>query len=272
MVPIRSRSAADRDGGGGLFQHFLVAALERAVALTQMDGGALAVAEHLELDMAGIAQVFFKVDGRVPERRLGLRARLGDQGGEVVRIFDHLHAAPTAARRRLDDHRIADLVRDRRRLVRIAHRAGRSGDERQAQSARLALRGNLVAHDPDVFGFGADELQPVLLHDLREARVLRQKAVARVDRVGLADLGRRDDVGDIQIAVGGRRRADADRLVRQAHVHGVGVGGRVDRDRADAHFVRGPVDAQRDFAPVGDQQLLDGHQSMMTSGWSYSTG
>jgi hypothetical protein len=41
-------------------------------------------------------------------------------------------------------------------------------------------------------------------------------------------------------------------------VHGVGVGGGMHRDRLDAHFVAGAVDAQRDLAAIGDQDLLDG--------------
>ena len=66
--------------------------------------------------------------------------------------------------------------------------------------------------------------------------------------------------GDVEIAVAGRRRADADRVVGEPDVHRVGIGGRMHRDRLDAHFVRGAVDAQRDLAAVGDQDLLDGHR------------
>ena len=41
----------------------------------------------------------------------------------------------------------------------------------------------------------------------------------------------------------------------------------MDRDGADAHFVAGAVDPERDLAAVGDQQLLSiGHQPMITSG------
>jgi hypothetical protein len=40
----------------------------------------------------------------------------------------------------------------------------------------------------------------------------------------------------------------------------------MDRDRLDAHFVAGTMDSERDLAAVGDQQLLDLHQPMITSG------
>ena len=135
-----------------------------------------------------------------------------------------------------------------------------AGDQRQAELGGGALGLDLVAHDPDMLGLGADPDDVVALDDLGELRVLGEEAVAGVDRVGVDDLGGRDDVGDVEVGVGRRRRADADRLVGEADVHRVGVGGRMDGDRLDAHLVAGAVDAQRDLAAVGDQQLLDRHR------------
>ncbi len=89
--------------------------------------------------------------------------------------------------------------------------------------------------------------------DLGELGVLGKEAVARMDRVGAGDFGGRDDRGDVEIAVGGRRRADADRMVGQADMHRVGIGGRMHRHGLDAHFMRRAVDAERDLAAVGDQ-------------------
>lgn len=80
-----------------------------------------------------------------------------------------------------------------------------------------------------------------------------------MDRVRAGDFGGGDDRGDVEIAVLRRGRADADRFVGEAHMHGVGVGGRMHRHRLDAHFMAGAMDAERDFAPVRDQQLFDGH-------------
>ena len=110
-----------------------------------------------------------------------------------------------------------------------------------------------------MLGLGADPDQIVTLDDLGELRILAQEAVARVDRVGVDDFGGRDDVGDVQIGVGRRRRADAYCFVGKAHVHRIGIGGRMDGNRLDAHFVAGAVDPERDLAAVGDQQLLDFH-------------
>ena len=49
----------------------------------------------------------------------------------------------------------------------------------------------------------------------------------------------------------------------EAHVHGVGVGGRVHRNRLDAHLVRRAVDAQRDLAAVGDEDAGYRHRRLI---------
>ena len=41
----------------------------------------------------------------------------------------------------------------------------------------------------------------------------RQEAVAGMDRLDVGDLGGGDDARDVEVALGGRRPADADRLV-----------------------------------------------------------
>ena len=110
-----------------------------------------------------------------------------------------------------------------------------------------------------MLGLGTDPAQPVALDDFSELGVFREEAVAGVDRVGMGDFGGRDDVGHVEIGIFGSGRADADRFVGQADVHRVAVGGRVNRNRGDAHFVARTMNPQRDFAAVGDQQFLDRH-------------
>jgi hypothetical protein len=116
----------------------------------------------------------------------------------------------------------------------------------------------------------------VRLEDVGEAGVLRQEAVAGMDRVRAGDLAGRDDLGDVQIAVARRRRADADALVGELHMHGVGVGGGMHRDGRDAQLLAGAQHAQRDLAAVGDEDLLEHGRvppySITTSGSPNSTG
>ena len=50
--------------------------------------------------------------------------------------------------------------------------------------------------------------------------------------------------------------ANANGFVGHLHVHGVGVGFRIDRHRADIQFLAGADDADGDLTAVRDQNLL----------------
>ena len=67
-----------------------------------------------------------------------------------------------------------------------------------------------------MLGAGADEDDLMLLENLGESRVLRKKAVARMDRVRAGDLASRDDRRDVEVAFACRRRPDAYALVGEA--------------------------------------------------------
>ena len=100
-------------------------------------------------------------------------------------------------------------------------------------------------------------MQIVVGEDFGEAGVLGQKAVARMHGVGAGDLAGRKQRRDVEIAVLRGRRADADALVGEPHMHGVGVGGGMHRDGRDAQFLAGPQDAQRNFAAIGYEDLVE---------------
>ncbi len=161
----------------------------------------VAVAEHLELDVARVAEIFLHVDGVVAERRAGFGRGLAHQAFELFLARHDLHAAPAAARRRLDQDRVADLLRQALCFPDRLERSFRAGDERQAELGRGALGLDLVAHRPDMLGLGADPDDVVELDDLRELRVFGEEAVAGVDGVGVDHFGGRNDVGDVEVGI-----------------------------------------------------------------------
>ena len=73
----------------------------------------------------------------------------------------------------------------------VGGQAGRGRDEADAD-VEVSLGLGLVAHAPDGARGRTDERDPLLLAARREQRVLRQEAVAWVDRL---DVG--DGVGDV---------------------------------------------------------------------------
>ena len=71
-------------GRGAFLPDLLVAALQRTVALAEMNRAALAVAEHLDLDVARLGEIFFEIDRVVAEGRLRLDLGVGDGVDELV--------------------------------------------------------------------------------------------------------------------------------------------------------------------------------------------
>ena len=106
-------------------------------------------------------------------------------------------------------------------------------------------------------GLRPDEVHIVLAENFGEARVLGEEAVARMHRVGAGDLAGGEQRRNVEIAVLGRRRADADALVGEPHMHGVGVRRRMHRDRRDAELLAGAQHAQRDLSAIGDQDFIE---------------
>ena len=71
LADLVTRDDVER-GRGAFLHHLLMAALQRAIALAEMNGVAAAVTNQLDLDMARSLQIFFEIDRVVAERGLGL--------------------------------------------------------------------------------------------------------------------------------------------------------------------------------------------------------
>ena len=240
-----------------LLDELLVAPLDRALALAEMDHRAVVIAENLELDVPRRLDVLLDVDVGDAERRLRLALRGLHRVRQLRRRPHDAHAAAAAAGRRLHDHRIADLLRELERLLLVVDRAVAARENRHAGLLHHAARARFVAHQADRLRIGPDELDVARLAHFGEVRALGEKPVAGVDCVGAGDFRRADHGGDVQVAVGAARRPDADVLVGELDVQLVLVRLGVDRDRLDAELAARVDDPQRDFPAVRDQYLLE---------------
>ena len=146
---------------------------------------------------------------------------------------------------------------DRHRVVVGADAAVGAGHHRDAEALGGLLGLDLVAHDADVLGLRADEMQIVVGEDFGEARVLGQKAVAGMHGVGAGDFAGRQQRRNVEVAVLRRRRADADAFVGEPHMHRVGVGGGMHGDGGDAELLAGAQHAQRDLSAIGYQDFVE---------------
>ena len=258
VSPISSRCAGIERGRGAFLQHLLVAALQRAIALAEMDGVAPAVAEHLDFDVARPLQIFFQIDRVVAEGGLGFASARSkapsESSSSVCATFMPRPPPPAAA-----------LTSTGKPISRAIASASASDVTPPSEPGTTGMPSFLAVRLASILSpirrmcsaLGPMKSNVVLAEDFGEARVLRQKAVARMHRVGAGDLAGGEQRRDVEIAVARRRRADADAFVGEPHMHGVGVGGRMHRDRRDAELLAGAQHAQRDLAAVGDQDFVE---------------
>src|SRR6185437_13303271 len=101
--------------GRRLLDQLLVPALDRAVALAEVDDGAVRVREHLHLDVAGIDQVSLEIDSRIGEELLALAGRAFKGLLQLVLGQRDAKALAAATAGRLHGDRVADLLGDRLR-------------------------------------------------------------------------------------------------------------------------------------------------------------
>jgi hypothetical protein len=202
-------------------------------------------------------QVLLDVDRVVAERHSRLGLRLLHVADELVGVPGHPHATAPTTGRCLDEHRVTHLRGEVKRLLRALHGAVGAGHARHARRHHRVARHGLVSHALDGLRGRADEGETGVSAGAGEPGVLGEEPVAGVDGVRARHQRGRDDVRDVQVALGGRRRPHADRLIGHSRVQAVPVGLGEDRHRADAELPACPYDAERDLAPVGDEYLSE---------------
>ncbi len=158
--------------GGRFLEQLLVAALDRALALAEVDAVAVRIREDLHLDVARLVQGLFHEHSPVAEGMLGFGLRALQRGRQVVPGANKTHASPATSRERLDHHRKLGIF-----FVGRQHRHAGFGGE--------LLRIRLVAHGADRGRGRTDPDAACFLHRCRELFVLREKPVARMNRITL---------------------------------------------------------------------------------------
>src|SRR5437763_5250807 len=179
-----------------------------------MNGPTVAVAQHLDLDVARLREIFLEIKRLIAEGGLGLRASGGERCDEVFRPLRYLHAPPAAPGSSLEENRKTKRMRHRYRLLIGGQAAIGPRHHRHAQSFRRAPGFDLVAHESNMRRLRPDEMNVVLSEYFGKACILREKAVTGMHRVGAGDLAGGQQRRDIEIAVAGRGRANAHALVR----------------------------------------------------------
>jgi hypothetical protein len=141
----------------GLLDDLLVAALDRAFALAEIDDVAVLVAQHLDLDVARIGDELLDEDAVVAEGGAASTCA-GEALAPPRRRRGDAHALAAAAGRGLDHHRVADLVGDGTACS--GPRSPRKPGTVETRGAARLLGLDLVAHGRDGRGFGPMKAMP----------------------------------------------------------------------------------------------------------------
>src|SRR6185312_3009158 len=113
LRPHRGPRLGIEKGAGPLLDDLLMAALDRAFAFAEMHDVAVAVAEHLDLDVARLLDILLDKDPVVAKARAGLARRAAPALAQLGVVAGDAHALTAAARRRLEHDRVADVAGDR---------------------------------------------------------------------------------------------------------------------------------------------------------------
>ncbi len=214
-----------RQGARGFLQELLVPALDGAVPLPKVDD-VLPIPQDLDLNVLRLLDVLLQVDGGVAKGSPGLLLGLLDRPFQLLLGVHQPHAPAPAPGGGLKDHGIADLLGGPFGLL----HAGKLIRPRNRGHPGLPGHlpgGGLVPKGPHILRGGTDEGDAVVPAHLGKGGVLRQEAVTGMNGVGPGHDGRGKQVRDVQVALPGRRRSDADGLVRQEHGKALLVGGGV---------------------------------------------
>ncbi len=237
-------------------------ALERAIALIQVDDVAVGVREHLHLEVPGVAHQLLDEHLVLAEGRARLATGRLDLLGQLVDVVDHAHAAAAAAPARLEHDGQADGLGDPPAFVVVVGQRRGGGHDRDVGLLRQMARGHLGAELLHDVRWRADEGDPGVGAGPGELRVLGEKAVTRVDGVHARIVGDLEDARHVQIGAHGFVAfAHHIALVRLEAVEGEAVLVRIDRHSLDAQFARRAEDANGDLTPVGDEQLVERPQT-----------
>ena len=240
--------------------------LRRAFALAQMHHVAVLIGQNLHFDVPRPFDVSFQIDAGIAEGRLGFGRRLLQGALQRQVVGRHAHAAAAAAGRGLDQHGKADFVGQPHRFFFVADQPIAARHDGHFGLAGHFAGRVFVAQLRHRFRRRADEVDVATAADFVEVRVLRQEAVAGMNRLHVADFGRADHAVDLQIAFGRFRRPDAIRLVGQFQIMRTAIGLAEDGDRFDAQFAAGADHPQSDFTAIGHQNAFE-HRRDRSSGF-----
>ncbi len=246
----------EHEGRRRFLDDFLMASLDGAFALAEMDQVAVLVAEDLNFNVARAVDPFFEIDFTGTEGALRFTRSGTHGGGEIGFAFYEAHAFAAAAGRGFEKDGVADLGGE---LGKIGLR---SRDDGGSGSGSELASGGFRPHLFNGLPGGPDEFYAGFGTGAGKFGVFAEKAVAGMNGVGAGEAGGIEDPMVREIAFRRGSGPDGDRFVGHLHVERAAIGFGKDGDAWDAEFAESAEDADGDLAAVRDQDFLE-HRSLI---------
>ena len=205
LVQLLAKVIRERPTGGHL-NDLLMASLDGAITLVQMNDVAGTIAKDLDLNVTGTLNELLHKDGTVAETGQSLTGGRLEEGLDVLHVADDAHALTTAAHGSLDDDGKAVLIHKGLDLLgRLECTVGTGNDGDAGLDGGLTGAG-LVREGVEVVDGGADEGDAIVGAGLGELGRLGKESVSGMDGVDAGLLGDGDDLGNVQIGRDGGGR------------------------------------------------------------------
>ena len=202
-----------QERGGCFFDNLLMTALQRAFPFAQIEDVAVAVAQHLNFNMAWLFDVFLDEYAVVAKGGAGFIGGTLEAVHAFIVIPGDAHPLAATASARFEHDRIADAAGDLQGMVAIPDNIGIAGYGADPGFLGQNLGGDLVAHRIDGFHLRADEDDPFLFQRFAKSWPLRQEPVTGMYRFRPGIFAGLQDAVDQQIALRCGWRADQDGFV-----------------------------------------------------------
>src|SRR5579885_630043 len=184
-----------------LFQQFLMPALDRTFALSEMKDVAVLIAHYLEFNVMRACNVFLYINIAIAKRCGCFVVCCLVSAQYVFRFCHDAHTAPAAASRSLYNYRIAYLCGYFLRIFFASDYTIAAWRDRDAKTAHCIFGLGFITHHSDLFRCRPDEFDVASLADFREISIFRKEAIPWMDGIDIRNFGRADDRRYIQIAL-----------------------------------------------------------------------
>ena len=214
---------------------------------------AVLIGKHLNLHMPGLEHVFFDQHACIAKRRQRFTLSRSQCFGQLAFVVHHFHALAATPGGGFKQDRVADVLGCGAKGLQILRLAVITRHQRHPGHFHQGLGGGFTAHGINGRGGRAEEDQACLFNRPGKPGVFRQKAIAGVDRLRAAGLGRGNDLVDLQVAVGRLAAPQVHALVGFSAVACVAVGVAVHGDAGQAQGLGSAHHPAGNFTTVGHQ-------------------